>query len=208
MMMDSISIRARGLHGHATQVPGQAPDGGPVNASHIYRRIITLGFSMLAAATLVAPAAAQGRKEATKTREPIAVQDHEVGGVQVALLEVKRQRDTTITVRWEYRNTTDQKQKLEHGYSVGTDPYRFARKETYLVDTGADTKYTVLQDSEENPVAAKHTKFAFGISLAPKQNVTTWAKFGGVPADLQQVTVYVPGAPPFEDVTIAAAAPR
>ena len=33
----------------------------------------------------------------------IAVQPHQVGGVDLALLEVKRTSGNTLTVKWEYR---------------------------------------------------------------------------------------------------------
>jgi len=38
--------------------------------------------------------------------------------------------------------------------------------------------------------------------LAPKETVSTWAKFPAPPADVEKVTLYLPGAPPFEDVAI------
>jgi hypothetical protein len=39
-------------------------------------------------------------------------------------------------------------------------------------------------------------QFQFGISLAPKQPVTTWAKFSAPPAVVEKITVYLLGAPP------------
>ena len=69
-----------------------------------------------------APAASSATEPA-----PLGVQDHEVEGVEVALLQVKRNSDGTLTIRWQYRNKTNETKSLVHGYSVGLDNYRLAR---------------------------------------------------------------------------------
>jgi hypothetical protein len=48
---------------------------------------------------------------------------------------------------------------------------------------------------------AKQIQFQFGISLAAKQPVTTWAKFSAPPAAVEKITVYLPGVPPSEDIS-------
>jgi hypothetical protein len=80
------------------------------------------------------------------------------------------------------------------------DNQRFAQ-DAYFVDA-AEKKYTVLKDEKVFFNAAKHIQFNFGIGLAPKETVSTWAKFPAPPADVEKVTLYLPGAPPFEDVAI------
>jgi len=132
--------------------------------------------------------------------KPIAIQDHEVADVEVALLEVKRTSGNTVTVRWHYRNKSSRAIKLDHG-GGSMDGYRFARA-AYLLDAVNRVKYSVLMDSNSQPVAALHPQFGSGIVLAPRQTVVTWAKFQAPAAGVTNITVNVPGAPPFEDVPL------
>jgi len=131
---------------------------------------------------------------------PIAAQDHEVEGVEVALLSAKRNNDGTVTIRWQYRNKTSESKKLAHGAAAGLDSQRFAKDAHFTDPKGR--KYPVLKGDNYEYVASKHKNFEFGITLAPKQSVTTWARFSAPPPGTEKITVYLPGAPPFEDVEI------
>jgi hypothetical protein len=132
----------------------------------------------------------------------LGVQEHEAGGIDVVLLEVKRTSGDTLTIKWQYNNKTNEKKKLDHGAQAGLDSYRFAG-DAYYIDPGTGKKYTVLQDESRNPLGAKQVQFQFGITLTPKQVVPVWAKFQAPPAGVGKVTVYLPGAPPFEDVVVS-----
>jgi len=133
--------------------------------------------------------------------KPIAIQDHEVADVEVALLEVKRTSGNTVTVRWHYRNKSSRAIRLQHG-SGSMDAYRLAR-EAYLLDAVNRVKYVVLKDSNSQPIAARHPQFGSRVVLAPRQTVVTWAKFQAPPAGVTNMTVNVPGAPPFEDAPLS-----
>ncbi|HTG17116.1 MAG TPA: hypothetical protein VK747_17835 [Blastocatellia bacterium] len=165
-------------------------------------KLVVLGVGILALSAFVTPSSGQATKgKNTETpAAPIAVQDHEVEGVEVALLEVKRASGNTVTIRWQYRNKTNEKKPLNHGANMGMDSYRFA-KDVYFLDS-SQKKYVVLKDAQGIPQAAKHDQFAFSLNLAPKQTVNTWAKFPAPPAEVEKVNVYLPGAPPFEDVAL------
>ena len=85
----------------------------------------------------------------------IAVEPHAVGGVDLALLEVKRTSGSTLTVKWEYRNKTNEKKRLTEERTGWIDPYRLSYQ-MYLLDVKNKIKYTVLQDDKRNPIAGKH----------------------------------------------------
>jgi hypothetical protein len=130
----------------------------------------------------------------------IAVHDYRLEGVQVALTEVTRTAPDVVTVKWEYRNTTDALQKLaadSHGWS---DPYRLCW-ESYLLGSDGKTKLALMRDDKGYPLAAVHGKPVDEISVGPKKTLKTWAKYA-VPADAAKVTVVIPGAEPFESVEV------
>ena len=131
----------------------------------------------------------------------VASADHEVDGVEVALVEVKRTSGDTVTVRFRYTNKTTDKKKLDHG-GDGLNAWRFGQDAYYVVPK-SNQKFSVLKDENGYPVAANHQQFGVGITLGAKQVVNTWAKFPAPPPDVEVITVYLPGAPPFEDVALA-----
>lgn len=156
---------------------------------------------------IVAQAGAFGQTgeptDSTKAKPtPIAVVDHQVPGVEIALVGIKRASDGTVTATWRYTNRTDKKIELDHGATAGMDSYRFAN-DAYL--SANKTKYTVVTDDRRNPIAAKHDNFAFKVRLGPHESVTTWAKFMAPPPGVEMVTVYLPGAPPIDDVSLQGA---
>jgi hypothetical protein len=136
--------------------------------------------------------------------KPIAVHEHEISGVNLALMDVRRTSTDTVTVRWEYRNQTTQAQVLankSHGWS---DPYRLSWG-TYLADEEGKKKFPLLKDSDGRPIAAVHGEPVHDIVVGPRKTLKTWAKYP-VPADVSKVTVFLTGVEPFENVTIAAPA--
>jgi hypothetical protein len=143
----------------------------------------------------------QTPKPAPAKPSVIATADHEVAGVEVALLEVKRTAGDTLTIRFRYTNKSAARKTIQHG-GQGLDAWRFG-SDVYFVVPGTNQKYTPAKDADGYPVAARHDEFGTGITLAPKRIVNTWAKFPAPPAEVETITVYLPGAPPFEDVAIA-----
>ncbi len=131
---------------------------------------------------------------------PLATADHEVDGVEVALMEVKRTPGDAVTIKFRYTNKTTDKKKLDHG-GQGLDAWRFG-SDVYFVDPATNKKYTPLKDQNNYPIAAKHEQFGVGITFAPRQVVNTWAKFPAPPPEVEVITVYLPGAAPFEAVAI------
>lgn len=171
-----------------------------------HSRLVVLGVGVVALSAFVTASSGQVTKGKKAETPPapiataIAVQDHEVEGVEVALLEVKRASGNTVTIRWQYRNKTNEKKPLNHGANMGMDSYRFA-KDVYFLDPSGK-KYVPLKDDQGMPIAAKHDQFAFSLNLTPKQTVTTWAKFPAPSSDVEKLNIYLPGAPPFEDIAL------
>lgn len=171
-----------------------------------FSRVFVLGISVFTLSAFVTAVSGQAKKgskpeaPAVPVSAAIAVQDHEIEGVEVALLEVKRASGNTVTIKWRYRNKTNEKKSLKHGANMGMDSYRFAQ-DVYFLDP-SQKKYVVLKDAQGIPFAAKHDQFAFALNMAPNQTVTTWAKFAAPPADVEKLNIYLPGAPPFEDIAL------
>ena len=105
--------------------------------------------------------------------------EHEAGGVDVALWEVKRTGPDVITVKWSYTNKTGQRKQLTAESTGWPDPYRLVF-EGYLMDDESRTKYPVMTDEKKNPVAPKHGGVNEFVYLAPHQTLKTWANSSGV----------------------------
>lgn len=132
---------------------------------------------------------------------PIAVHEHEAGGVDVALLEVKRTSGNTVTVTWEYRNKTKEAKQLTKERTGWYDPYRLSAG-SYLADPPNKKKYELLTDNERRPIAARVGVPNQYITLKPMAKISNWAKYPGPPESVSKITVFIDGVQPFEDVTI------
>jgi hypothetical protein len=134
-----------------------------------------------------APSATTG---SAATAQPIAVEDHEVPGVQVALMDVRRTSGDTVTVRLQFRNTTDKQvtNPIFSGSNIVDD--------MYLVDGTSKKKYLVVRDAENKPVGYYGPTQA----VPAKAVIQAWGRF---PAPTSpKIMVSVPGVPPFEEVPI------
>ena len=149
----------------------------------------------------VAPAApAKAVPEKPSKQEGLGIQEHEVGGVDVVLMEAKRTSGDTLTLKWQYRNKTQENKEIATGKGSWVDSYLFSY-EAYLIDPVNKKKYLILKDEKGNPIAARH-EGKKGISLAPGQTLTTWAKFPAPPTNVETISVYIPRVQPFEDISI------
>jgi hypothetical protein len=139
-------------------------------------------------------AAAQGAK-------PLGTNDHEVSGVEVTLLELKRASGDTVTAKWRYSNKDRDTKQLTKG-TGGDDPYKLSI-ESYLVDPVNKKKYLILKDSTGKPIAAAHGGSYHPITLEGGKSINTWAKYPAPPAGVEKVSVYIQGVAPFEDVPLS-----
>ncbi len=124
------------------------------------------------------------------TAQPIAVEDYQEAGVQVALMDVRRTSGDTVTVRLQVRNTTDQ--------AVTNADFSSSNfvNAMYLIDGASKKKYMVVRDADNKPVGF----YGQSQTLPAKGTLSVWARFP-TPAS-PKIMVAVPGAAPFEDVPI------
>jgi len=133
-------------------------------------------------------------------RAGLGVADTVVGGLKAALLELKREGDGALLLRWELRNVTGEKVEVPPLNQAGMNPWRLARGAA--VQDASGTKYEVLDYATPKPQAAKHDDFTFAARFAPRQVVQTWARLQAPPADVKRVDVYLPAAQPIKAVPI------
>jgi hypothetical protein len=131
----------------------------------------------------------------------LGVEDHEVAGVEVALLEVKRTSGDTLTIKWQYRNKTQEEKKLTKSAFSWSDPFLLSY-DAYLIDPVNKKKYLLLKDAEGTPIAARHGRNQ-DITVGGGQNLSTWAKFPTPPSDVTRISIYIPKVAPFEDIPIS-----
>ena len=66
------------------------------------------------------------------------------------------------------------------------------------INTKSKKKYLVVKDAEGKALATNLKYF----KLEPNGSKSGWVKVPAPPAEVQKISVYLPGAPPFEDVPI------
>jgi hypothetical protein len=123
--------------------------------------------------------------------------DTEWDGVTCELISVKRDAGTSITVQFKYTNTGTNKVRLTTKESYGNANLAGL---VYYIDPKNKKKYTVIVDSDHAVVGSNSSD----VNIEPGASKLVWAKLPAPPADVNSITVFLPYAPPFEGVTIAA----
>ena len=118
--------------------------------------------------------------------------DGDISGMSVELTAVQKTGDT-IMVRFKYINSGDKNITLY--MKVGGQ----IEDKIYYVDAKNKKKYLVIRDTENHPLASA----LHDLTVDPAETKGCWAKFPAPPADATAISVYIPGAPPFENVPIA-----
>ncbi len=144
---------------------------------------------------LVGPVLAQ-------TGKGMGTQEHEVGGVDVTLLEVKRSTGNDITVKWQYHNKSKEAKRLTKDRTGWIDPYRLS-SDSYLADPNGRIKYPVLRDDDRRPIASRNGSPNQYITIGPGQTISVWARYGQVPENVSRISIFIDGIAPFEDVSIS-----
>ena len=124
-----------------------------------------------------------------------------MGGVEVALLEVKRTSGDTLNVRWRYHNGTQDEQTLFEESSTWYTKYRLAA-DTYFLDLINQKKHLVLK-ADGNPITSQTTHDYGTLTLDPDGTINAWAQFPAPPSTVETISVYISGVPPFEDIPIS-----
>lgn len=100
-------------------------------------------------------------------------------------------------MRWRYENRATERQAILEEARTLEDAF----EASFLRDPATGAKLLVLRDHDNRAVAGVETG-PMSLELGPGQSVVLWAKFPAPSSGANAVTVYVPGAPPFEAVTI------
>lgn len=139
------------------------------------------------------------KSETTTAKPEAATQkaDTEWEGVSVELSPVTRGDGDTITIKFKYTNSGAKAANVSQLGRFGGDSIA---AHVYYVDGKNKKKYLVVKDAEGNAVASNLQY----LDLQPGASRGGWAKFPAPPAGVDKISVYLPGAPPFEGIAIAA----
>jgi hypothetical protein len=123
--------------------------------------------------------------------------DTEIDGVTAELVSVARTDGDTITVKFKFTNGGQKTAELN---MTGYSPDNLAAK-VYYIDSKNKKKYLVVTDAAGTPICSNTKGNA---KLDPGESKSAWTKLPAPPAGVTTISVYLPGVPPFEGVTIAA----
>ena len=117
--------------------------------------------------------------------------DSDISGISLELTSVQRTGDT-IMVRFKYISTRDKPTRIDNeaGQQVS---------DMYYVDAKNKKKYPIIKDTERKPLSSNLQYFEVGAG----ETKAGWAKFPAPPPDVTAISVYIPGAPPFENAPVA-----
>jgi hypothetical protein len=150
---------------------------------------------VLLGASVTAQDSPSPKTDSAAASSAIAKTESEWEGISVELLSVKRGDGDTITIQFKYVNNGS-KEFSPTSTQLGGNS---ASEEVYYVDPKNKKKYTVIEDAQKKAIASNMRN----ISLEPGASRSGWTKLPAPPADVTKITVYIPGAPPFESVPLA-----
>jgi len=117
--------------------------------------------------------------------------DSDISGISLELTSVQKTGDT-VMVRFKYINTRDKAVRIDNESNQQVSGM-------YYVDGKNKKKYPIVKDTQNNPLSSNLDYFEVGAG----ETKAGWAKFPAPPLDVTTISVYIPGAPPFENVPIA-----
>jgi hypothetical protein len=141
---------------------------------------------------------AVGKLSAGEGADPAAkplLEETEWQGVTAELTSVERTSGNMLTIKFKYTNAGSAKVDISR---VGQYEHDNVLDHVYYIDTKGKKKYLVVKDAEGKAIGTNLKYFA----LAPGESKSAWGKFPEPPNEIQKISVYLPGAPPFEDVSI------
>lgn len=120
--------------------------------------------------------------------------DSDLDGISIELVSVERAPGDTILIKFKYISTRENVTRIdtEAGQSV---------ESIYYIDPKNKKKYVIIKDDNNQPVSSS----LYELEVPANGTKSAWAKFPAPPADVTSISVYLTGAPPFENVPIAPA---
>jgi hypothetical protein len=131
-----------------------------------------------------------GAQQSSPSALPLKV-DSDLSGISMELTSVQKTGDT-IMIRFKYISARDKPTRIDLETHQEVN-------EMYYVDSKNKKKYLIIKDTENQPLSSALKYFEVG----PGETKSAWAKFAAPPPDVTTISVYIPGAPPFENVPIA-----
>jgi hypothetical protein len=121
--------------------------------------------------------------------------DTEWEGISVELTSLSKGEGDTVTIKFKYTNNGS---KPVNVAKEGQFSHDNIAEKVYYIDPKNKKKYLVIKDSEGHALASnmKYLELEAGASKAG------WLKLPAPPPDVTAISVYLPGAPPFEGVAI------
>ena len=116
-------------------------------------------------------------------------------GSRVVVTGLSRDAGETITLRFQLINDGDGKIK-----TYGVLGEFFGMSYVNLIDSANKKKYLVVKDTEGKCICSELQD-----DVVKGSSFNLWAKFPAPPADVQTITVVIPGFAPVESVLIGAA---
>jgi len=138
---------------------------------------------------------ADSKEETKKAAPEPVVEDTEWDDVTVEFKEAKVTSGGTLTLKFKYTNNGSEQVDISR---VGKFDHDDVIEHVYFVDTANNKKYLIVKDTEGKPLGTMLQYFVLG----PGESKSAWAKFPAPPEGVETITIYLPGAPPIEDVTI------
>ena len=132
------------------------------------------------------PAAAPPAAAALKTG------DTNTAGITADVTECRR-KEGVLSVKVRFRNAAAEKKSF-----VLIDMANY----TSFYVTATSKKYFILKDSEGNYLTPQPSFGRLSVTLDPGEQYTWWAKYPAPPAEVKAVTLYMPVAPPLEDIPV------
>jgi hypothetical protein len=167
------------------------------------RRIVLATGAMLGISVLhinaqepVTSAASPGiAPEASTSSSSAQKADTEWDGISVELTSVTKGEGDTLTIKLKYTNNGSKPVDVS---KVGQFTSENVAGKVYYIDPKNKKKYLVIKDSTGQELAS-NMKY---LELEPGASKAGWLKLPAPPPDVKTITVYLPGAPPFEGVAI------
>ena len=115
-------------------------------------------------------------------------------GVEIDLTSLKV-KNKVISVKFKIRNTGSDTQSVRIDY-----------RDCYIMDEKNQKKYYVLKDSDNNYIAGPNYDHAnggrFWYDIKPEKSKGMWMKFPEPKDETEEISISIPGMPPFEEVAI------
>jgi len=131
-----------------------------------------------------------GAQQPSAITLPLKV-DSDLSGISLELTSVQKTIDT-ITIRFKYINTGDKSVRIDKEANQQVS-------DMYYVDAKNKKKYPIVKDTQGKPLSSNLDYLEVGAG----ETKAGWAKFPAPPPDVTTISVYIPGAPPFENVPVA-----